>query len=342
MTTDRLERLRRSPNFREGAFRNQIDTPVMTPGRTLDAMAEWLWGKKQTRPPRPLPTVRLVRGSFSSPPPDDLRICWLGHSTVLLELEGVRMLFDPVWAMRSSPSRFVGPARFQPVPLAVEDLPALDAVVISHDHYDHLDRELLEHVARAQPEVLFHVPLGVGAHLEEWGIAADRTRELDWWEEASVANGRVRLVTAPARHFSGRGLFDRNRTLWASWAAIGRRRRAYFGGDGGYHRGFVEIGTRLGPFDLTMLEIGAYHPSWGTIHLGPENALRAHRDLGGRLLLPIHWGAFDLAVHAWDEPIRTLAAAAPASGVELLVPRIGELACLGAPPPVSPWWEQAT
>jgi L-ascorbate metabolism protein UlaG (beta-lactamase superfamily) len=337
---DRLERLRRSPNFRQGAFRNQIDTPLMMPGRTLDAIAEWLWGKKKTRPPRPLPTVGLVRGSFSRPPLDDLRICWLGHSTVLLELEGVRMLFDPVWARRSSPSRFVGPARFQPVPLAVEELPALDAVVISHDHYDHLDRQLIERLARAQREVIFHVPLGVGAHLEEWGIAAARTRELDWWQEASVAEGRVRLVAAPARHFSGRGLLDRNRTLWASWAAIGKRRRAYFGGDGGYGRHFVEIGTRLGPFDLTMLEIGAYHPSWEAIHLGPENALRAHRDLGGSLLLPIHWGTFDLAVHAWDEPIRTLAAAAPASGAELLVPRIGELAHFSSPPARSPWWDR--
>jgi L-ascorbate metabolism protein UlaG (beta-lactamase superfamily) len=236
------------------------------------------------------------------------------------------MLFDPVWARRSSPSR--------------EELPALDAVVISHDHYDHLDRQLIEHGAGTQPEVIFHVPLGVGAHLEEWGIAADRTRELHLWEEASVARGLVHLVAAPARHFSGRCVLDRNRTLWAWWVAIGKRRRANFGGDGGYHRQFNEIGARLGPFDLTMLEIGAYHPSWGAIHLGPENALRAHRDLGGMLLLPIHWGAFDLAVHAWDKPIRTLAAAAPTSGVELVVPRIGELACLSNPPALSPWWDQ--
>jgi L-ascorbate metabolism protein UlaG (beta-lactamase superfamily) len=259
---------------------------------------------------------------------------------VLLEVEGVRVLLDPVWAERTSPLPFLGPRRFQPAPLAVEALPALDAVAVSHDHYDHLDRAAVERVARAQPAARFVVPLGVGAHLEAWGIPPERTVELDWWEEAVLAGGRLRLVAVPARHFSGRALLDRNRTLWASWAILGPRRRAYFGGDGGYHPGFADIGARLGPFDLTMLEIGAYHPSWGTVHLGPENALRAHRDLGGGRLLPIHWGAYDLALHAWDGPIRALAAGAPAAGVELLVPRMGELVQVGRPPPLERWWER--
>lgn len=338
MSLDRQQRIRRSPNFRDGAFRNPVEAPMMVPGQTLGAAREWLWGKKQTRPPGPLPTVALRRESFADPPPGDVRICWLGHSTVLVEMEGARLLFDPIWAERSSPSRYFGPSRFQPVPLARDQLPDLDAVVISHDHYDHLDLDLVRQVAAARPGLPFYVPLGVGTHLESCGVAEGRIHEMDWWEEAVLAEGRIRLAATPARHFSGRGILDRNRTLWASWAAMGGAHRVYFGGDGGYHPGFVEIGRRLGPFDLTMLEIGAWHPSWGGIHLGPEKALLAHRDLSGRLLLPIHWGTFNLAIHSWDEPIEALLAAAGSLGGGLVLPRIGELTCLRQPPPLAAWW----
>ncbi len=338
MSPDRQERIRRSPNFRDGTFRNPIEAPMMVPARALDALREFLRGRKRTRPPGPLPTVALRRESFADPPPGDVRVCWLGHSTVLVEMEGARLLFDPVWAERSSPSPFLGPSRFQPVPLPRDQLPDLDAVVISHDHYDHLDRDLIRGLAAARPRLPFYVPLGVGTHLEAWGIAEARIREMDWWEEAVLPGSRIRLAAAPACHFSGRTILDRNRTLWASWAAVGAEHRVYFGGDGGYHPGFAEIGRRLGPFDLTMLEIGAFHPSWASIHLGPEKALTAHRDLSGRLLLPIHWGTFNLAVHAWDEPIETLFSEAGPGGVDLLLPRIGELARLGEPPPRAAWW----
>ncbi|HYQ81797.1 MAG TPA: MBL fold metallo-hydrolase [Anaeromyxobacteraceae bacterium] len=334
----RIHRIRRSPNFRGGAFRNPVDAPLMAPGKLLEVAREWLRGGKQTRPPGPMPAVALRQESFADPPRGDVRICWLGHSTVLVEMEGARLLFDPVWAERSSPWRHLGPARFQPPPLPLGQLPDLDAVVISHDHYDHLDRNLVRELAAARPRLAFCVPLGVGARLEAWGVPGGCIRELDWWEEAAVADGRIRLVAAPACHFSGRGIGDRNKTLWASWAAIGGGHRVYFGGDGGHHPGFAEIGRRLGPFDLTMLEIGAWHPSWAPIHLGPEKALVAHRELSGRLLLPIHWGTFDLAIHAWDEPIEMLLAGAGALAGSLLLPRLGELACLGAPPPAAPWW----
>ena len=337
---DRQQRIRRSPNFRNGTFRNPIEAPMMMPGQALDAARDWIWGKKQTRPPGPLPTVALRRESFADPPPGDVRACWLGHSTVLLEMDGARLLFDPVWAERSSPSRFFGPSRFQPVPLPREQLPDLDAVVISHDHYDHLDRDLVCQLAAARPRLPFYVPLGVGARLEAWGVAEGRIHEMDWWEEAVLPGGRIRLAAAPACHFSGRRILDRNRTLWASWAAIGGAHRVYFGGDGGYYPGFAEIGRRLGPFDLTMLEIGAWHPSWGSIHLGPEKAPAAQRDLSGRLLLPVHWGTFNLAVHAWDEPIEMLLAGAGSRGGGLMVPRIGELTCLSRPPPLTAWWRR--
>ena len=334
----RVDRIRHSPNFRNGAFRNPVEAPLMVSGKALEVAKEWLWGKRQTRPPGPLPTVALRRESFSDPPPDDVRICWLGHSTVLVEMEGARLIFDPVWAQRSSPWRHLGPSRFQPVPLARDQLPDLDAVLVSHDHYDHLDRHLVRELAAARPGLPFYAPLGVGARLAAWGVAEERIHELDWWEEAVLADGRIRLAAAPACHFSGRGFLDRNKTLWASWAAIGGAHRVYFGGDGGYHPGFAEIGRRLGPFDLTMLEIGAWHPSWGSIHLGPQKALVAHRELSGRLLLPIHWGTFDLAIHAWDEPIEMLLAGAGLLASSLFLPRIGELACLKAPPPPAAWW----
>ncbi len=338
--SDRGERIRRSPNFRKGSFQNPGGTPVMLPGKAFAATREWLTSRKQARPSGPLPFVALTRESFADPPLDDLRFCWLGHSTVLLEMEGTRVLFDPVWAKRSSPVPLLGPARFQPVPLVVDELPELAAVVISHDHYDHLDKDLVQHLSRARPGLRFYVPLGVGDHLERWGVVRDRIHDLDWWDEATLGNGRVRLVGAPACHFSGRGILDRNRTLWASWVVMGGAHRAYFGGDGGYHAGFAEIGRRFGPFDLTMLEIGAYHPSWGGIHLGPENALLAHRDLRGRFLLPIHWAAFRLAMHAWDEPIATLMARAPALGVNVLVPKIGQIVRLAEVPRLAAWWRR--
>jgi L-ascorbate metabolism protein UlaG (beta-lactamase superfamily) len=335
---EREERILRSRNFHKGRFRNRIKTTVLVPGRGLEVAKDWLTTRGPRRPPAPLPSVRVTRHSFASPPRDDIRVCWLGHSTVLLEVEGLRLLFDPIWARRSSPSRLAGPLRFQPCPLPLEELPELTAVVVSHDHYDHLDRGVVRFLARRDPHLPWLTPLGVGAHLEKWGVAPACIRELDWGEEVSPAEGRLRLVAAPARHFSGRGLLDRNRTQWCSWAVLGRRHSVYFGGDGGYHPGFAEIGRQLGPFDLALLEIGAFHPNWGQVHLGPENALRACRELGGRRLLPIHWGTFNLAIHPWDEPIETLVARAPQAGVELLVPRFGEVVRLRDAPPVTAWW----
>ncbi len=333
----RLERIRRSPSFRDGVFRNAVPTTVMAKGSFFSTLRSWLH-KQGSRPPGPLPSVPVSRSAFADPPGDDVRVCWFGHSSVLVEIEGARVLFDPVWAARSSPSRLVGPARFQPAPLPLAELPALDAVAISHDHYDHLDRDAIQQLARRDPALPFLVPLGVGAHLERWGIAPSRIHELDWWEERPLAAGKLRLIAAPARHFSGRGPFDRNRTLWVSWVLLGRARRVYFGGDGGPYGLFAELGRRFGPFDLTMLEIGAYHPNWGAIHLGPAAALVAHAELRGRHLLPIHWGAFDLGLHPWEEPIETLLARAAPAGATLLLPRLGEVVALGRAPAPRRWW----
>jgi L-ascorbate metabolism protein UlaG (beta-lactamase superfamily) len=268
-------------------------------------------------------------------------VSWLGHATTLLEIDGYRVLTDPIWSDRCSPSHAVGPERLHPMPASLESLPALDAVVISHDHYDHLDMDTVLALVRTQ-RAPFVVPLGVGAHLRQWRVPADRIIELDW--NSATRIGELRLVCTPARHFSGRFL-SRNTTLWSSWAIIGPQHRAYFGGDTGYTGSFSDIGAEHGPFDLTLLPIGAYNTAWPDIHMNPEEAVRAHRDLNGDpaaggVLVPIHWCTFRLAPHSWAEPAERLVEAAAAAGVEIAVPRPGGRVVPGAGERagVERWW----
>jgi L-ascorbate metabolism protein UlaG (beta-lactamase superfamily) len=267
-------------------------------------------------------------------PPSELRVTWLGHSTLLVELDGHTILTDPVWGERSGPVDWAGPARWYPPPIALEDLPRIDAVLISHDHYDHLDHPTI--VALKDHETRFIVPLGVGAHLAYWGVPEARIVELDWWDRTSV--GALEVVCTPARHASGRTLIDSDRTLWASYALIGPRHRVYFSGDTGLFPALADIGDRFGPFDLTMIEAGAYGSAWPDWHLGPEQAVTAHRMVRGRVMLPIHWGLFDLAYHGWTEPMERVLAAAEVQGVTVLAPRPGESVEPEAPPRFERWW----
>ena len=310
-----------SANYRGGAFHNlEPDS-----GLTLDieenrlVLFDFLAGSSKSRPRAAIPMDSVAPGAGAEP----LAVTWLGHATTLLEIDGYRLLTDPVWSQRCSPSSTLGPQRLHPPPVAVEALPALDAVVISHDHYDHLDMHTVRVLAGTQ-RAPFVVPLGVGAHLRRWGIPAERVLELDW--NTSVRIGELTLACTPARHFSGRFL-SRNNTLWASWAVIGPRHRAYFGGDTGYTRSFTEIGSQHGPFDLTLLPIGAYNKSWPDIHMNPDEAVRAHRDLNAAsnrgVLVPIHWGTFRLAPHPWAEPPERLLTAARDAGVDVAVPKPG-------------------
>lgn len=335
---ERLARIRRSPNFRDGAFRNPDATSLGAPGSTWTSLRRWLGGHEQRVPPAPMPIVRLTRASLATPPASGLRATWLGHSTVLVEIDGARILFDPVWARRASPSSLVGPRRFHEPPLALDELPPLDAIVASHDHYDHLDRGVVRALARsrAQSRARFVVPLGVGAHLERWGVAAERITELDWSESATV--GPLEFTATPARHFSGRGLTDRDHTLWASWSVAGPRHRVFHSGDTGPFAGFAGIGAAHGPFDLTLVKIGAYGETWPDIHLTPEQAVDAHAKLRGAVLLPIHWATFNLAFHAWDEPAERVVAAAGTAGTRLVMPRPGESVEPATARPVEPWW----
>jgi L-ascorbate metabolism protein UlaG (beta-lactamase superfamily) len=332
----REERMRRSSAWRDGIFVNATPTEVMPNGGAGRVFARFFFESADREPAGPLETAVVDLAALQVPPPDQVRATWLGHSTVYVELEGLRILCDPMWSERSSPVGFAGPRRFQPVPVALSDLPTPDLVVISHDHFDHLDRPAVE--ALAARGVRIAVPLGVGARLEDWGVAPEAIIELDWWERAEIVPGRLAIVATPARHFSGRGLFDRNTTLWTSWVIEGPTQRVYFGGDGGLDPAFQEIGKRFGPFALTMLEIGAFDSAWGEIHLGPQHAVVAHRLLGGKVLLPIHWGTFNLGLHAWYAPPEELLQAVVGYDTELALPRIGQTIVVGTALPIEPWW----
>ncbi|MBU8896257.1 MBL fold metallo-hydrolase [Corallococcus sp. M34] len=329
----RLERVKASRQFAEGRFRNTAPEISVLQGNPLPLVGEFFFGDAQRTPPGPLPVLD-PRAAWTRPVETGFRVTWLGHSTLLLELDGARILTDPVWGERASPMSFVGPKRFHAAPASLASLPPLDAVLVSHDHYDHLCRSTIH--ALAAMGVPFITALGVGAHLEAFGVAPERITELDWGEEATV--GPVRFTATPAQHFSGRGVGRRNQTLWASWVLTSARRRVFFSGDTGLTPEFEEIGRKHGPFDLVMLEVGAFHPRWGTIHLGPENALKAHAMLGGGALLPVHWGTFDLALHAWDEPAETLVRLAEAQGARLLTPRLGEVIEPSRVEGLTPWW----
>jgi L-ascorbate metabolism protein UlaG (beta-lactamase superfamily) len=319
----RLERMKASPLWAGDAFRNIH--PVLPGLRHAAAprpsLGEFLCAEGRRVPAGPLPSTSPLE-AWRRPAASGLRATWLGHSTVLVEIDGLRVLTDPVWGPRASPSRLAGPKRFQPVPVPLHALPPLDLVLVSHDHYDHLDYPTIRELARQA--VPFVTSLGVGAHLEAWGVPPERIVELDWWESYRLPGAELRVHAAPSQHFSGRALKDRNATLWSSLVIESARHRVFFSGDTGLTTEYATVRERLGPFDLVMLEVGAFHPSWGDIHLGPANALEALALLGGGAFLPIHWGTFALAMHDWDEPPETLLALGPKRGARLLMPRLGE------------------
>jgi L-ascorbate metabolism protein UlaG (beta-lactamase superfamily) len=333
----RLERISASPRWSGDRFQNLH--PVMPglrdPNTAMPTISEFLCGGERRVPQGPLPSMSPL-DAWKKPSASGLRATWLGHSTVLIEIEGLRILTDPVWGPRASPSRFAGPKRFQPVPVPLRAMPPLDLVIISHDHYDHLDYPTIRELAKRK--VPFVTSLGVGAHLEAWGVQPERIVELDWWESYRLPNSEVTVTAAPSQHFSGRGLHDRNASLWSSLVVRSKRHTVFFSGDTGLTTEYQTIRERLGPFDLVMLEVGAFHPAWGDIHLGPENALKALALLGGGPFLPVHWGTFSLAMHAWDEPAETLLRSGPRAGAQLLMPRLGEPVEPSHDKRVEPWW----
>jgi len=295
-------------------------------------------GDEVREPPKPVPVLAVDKAALASPPPAaGLRAFWIGHASTYAEIDGARLLLDPVFAEHVSPLP-VGPRRFHAPPIALADLPKIDAVLISHDHYDHLDMDTVRALAARGSK--FFVPLGIGAHLERWGVPAAQVEELEWWQERTLVNG-VRIVCTPTRHYSGRGLNNRSSTLWSSWAVVGPKHRFFYSGDTGYAKLFQDIGARLGPFDLAFIKIGAYGPgaAWTDIHMTPEQAVQVNRDVRARRMFPVHWSTFNLAYHDWDEPIRRTLAEAKRAGVDLVTPRLGEWVDANREFRSTPWWE---
>lgn len=291
------------------------------------------------RPAKPLVIEKPDFEAFQSN--QGLQVIWLGHSTLLARIGGQTVLFDPVFSKRASPFQWIGPKRFDTEPpLNLDMLPPIDAVVISHDHYDHLDYHSIK--ALQDKASHFFVPLGLGSHLKRWGIPTTDITELDWWQEATRHG--VTFACTPTQHFSGRTLTDRAATLWGSWVVVGSEHRVFFSGDGGYNTHFKQIGEKYGPFDLTLLECGQYDPLWANVHMTPEQTVQAHLDLRGKLMIPIHWGAFVLALHTWTEPVARAVAAAKKARSIVVTPRLGERISIPHPtlpkdPSLNPWWQ---
>jgi L-ascorbate metabolism protein UlaG (beta-lactamase superfamily) len=333
----RLERIKASPRWGGEQFRNlhPIIPGLRDPNASMPTLHEFLCGGERRVPRGPLPSMSPLE-VWAKSPASGLRATWLGHSTVLIEIAGLRVLTDPVWGSRASPSRLAGPKRFQPVPVPLRAMPPLDLVIVSHDHYDHLDYPTIRKLAKLK--VPFVTSLGVGAHLEAWGVQPERIVELDWWESHRLLNTGLTITAAPSQHFSGRTLNGRNGTLWSSFVMRSDRHAVFFSGDTGLTTEYQMIRDRLGPFDLVMLEVGAFHPAWGDMHLGPQHALEALALLGGGAFLPVHWGTFSLAMHAWDQPAEVLLELAPRAGALLVMPRLGEPVEPAHAAGVEPWW----
>jgi L-ascorbate metabolism protein UlaG (beta-lactamase superfamily) len=325
-----------SPAQHQGKYRNVVPRAPIGFMKTLAISWEFMTGKtKATVPDLPIPVQSLSTAALLEAPSGSLYR--LGHSTLLMKLDGEFWLTDPVFSERASPVQWAGPKRFHAPPIAIDDLPPIKGVILSHDHYDHLDRAAIVKLA---PKVgMFITTLGVGDRLIKWGVDPARVRQLGWGDETSV--GDVRLAAVPAQHFSGRSLSDGDRTLWASWVIMAGDLRLFFSGDTGYHADFKAIGERYGPFDLTMIETGAYDLQWADVHMQPEETLQAHLDLKGRCLLPIHNGTFDLALHPWAEPFERIEALAKARDVKLATPEMGERLSLAAPDAIGAWWVRA-
>jgi L-ascorbate metabolism protein UlaG (beta-lactamase superfamily) len=333
----RLERIKASPLWVGEQFRNvhPIIPGLRDPNAPMPTIGEFLCGGERRVPRGPLPSMNPLE-AWAKAAASGLRATWLGHSTLLIEIDSLRVLTDPVWGPRASPSRFAGPKRFQPVPVPLRAMPPIDLVIVSHDHYDHLDYPTIRELAKR--DVPFVTSLGVGAHLEAWGVRPERIIELDWWESHNLPNTGLTVTAAPSQHFSGRGLKDRNATLWSSFVIRSQRHAVFFSGDTGLTTEYQTIRERLGPFDLVMLEVGGLHPAWGDIHLGPHNALAALALLGGGPFLPVHWGTFSLAMHAWDQPAEALLELGPKASAQLVMPRLGEPVEPTYAEGVKPWW----
>jgi len=328
------EKYGHSPNYYNGKFNNLIATSEgPKQGTSLSMVSEVIFGEEEREPDFELPVNQLSASFFKSSPVDGLRVIWMGHSTMLIEIDGRRILIDPVWSDKLF--SFIGPKRFHRPPIQIGSLPRLDAVLISHEHYDHLDKATI--LALANRDTNYFVPLGIGEHLKDWGIPAERIQEMDWWDSITLGGDDFTIIATPARHYPGR-FFSSIPTLWTSWTILGPRHRVFFSGDTGMLPAFDDIGKKYGPFDLTMIEIGAYHKNLDDIHVGPVQAIDVHLSLRGKLLLPIHWGTFNLGIHAWTDPIEKMIKTATKNSVNFIAPMPGQPVSMDKPIELNKWW----
>lgn len=330
---DHLHKISLSSNYQDDHFSNLIDTRLSYSLSNYWGMIREYASAKNTAPNNPIPTHFGESASYF--PDSSLIVTWFGHSAILLEVDGKRIFLDPMLGPNASPISFFG-KRFKNVPpIDLETIDTLDAVIFSHDHYDHLDYYT---ISRLHTKVKhFYTPLGVGSHLQAWGVPADKISELDWWGHSSF--GDFRLTATPARHFSGRSIGDANKTLWASWVIESPSHRIYFSGDSGYGPHFQQIGEKMGPFDFALIECGQYNDRWADIHMMPEQSIQASLDVKAKIVMPIHWGAFTLAPHEWTDPIERAIKAAEANNVHLITPEIGLPFSPDSASPDRKWWQ---
>ena len=329
----RASEFNKTSHFKNGKFINVLPASQAQSLKHSGSIAwEFLKGNPNRRPTEPIPFLPA-----EIPDPSEDTAIWFGHSALLLVIDGVTILTDPMFGKAPTPFPFFGNKRFSAgLPIVPDDFRDIDAVILSHDHYDHLDYYSIKKLKDKVNH--FFVPLGVSDHLIRWGVPKEKIKELDWWEEASIQG--VHLTSTPARHFSGRSLHDRNASLWSSWVIRGKQSNIFFSGDSGYGSHFKEIGERFGPFDLTFMECGQYDPRWASIHMLPEETVQAAIDVKSQRMIPIHWAGFCLSLHDWTDPIDRVKAASMQKSVSLSTPQIGEPVKIGSEHlPSHVWWK---
>jgi L-ascorbate metabolism protein UlaG (beta-lactamase superfamily) len=324
-----------SPHYENGRFNDMGNALNMSFTDFASTTWDFLFTNNHRTPATELPVKQVELTHFNNKNKDQLNVTWLGHSSLMINIDGYKILTDPVFEKRIS---ILGPTRFNGnVPLDIQQIPKIDAVIISHDHYDHLNKYSVQHLIDKSDK--FIVPLAVGARLVDWGVPRDKIIELDWWQEHWL-DQNLMVAATPAQHFSGRGITDRNKTLWASWVIKAPFHKLFFSGDSGYFDGFQQIGEKYGPFDMAFIECGAYGEGWPKVHMFPEQTVQAHLDLKGNILHPIHWGTFNLALHPWYEPMVRLTAEANNRNVKIATPVVGETSVYGMSMTAKRWWEQ--
>jgi len=322
----------------EKIFKNKYIDKEIYQGSTLEVFKKYCFGNQNSVPDMLIDVVTLNRDSFASAMKNELKITWLGHSSTVIELEGNIILIDPMFSERPSPISFIGPKRYhKSLPLKPGDFPKIDMVIISHDHYDHLDHDTIIKIHKKVKR--FIVPLAVGVYLEEWGVDPHKITELDWMQN-TIING-IKLIATPAQHYSGRSILNNYKTLWSSWVIIGKKHRVFYSGDSGYNNIiFRKIGKQFGPFDVALIECGQYHKGLLKIHMLPEQALQAHLDIKGKVMIPVHWGAFNLSIHDWYEPVERALEEALKHNIIVATPKIGQTYTYGKKIPVVRWWDK--